>query len=184
MMKPLTESGEVLGALTLPAPTPGQTEHYMLVNSPSAEGIYYGGLIREYHGLRNPTTMWALGPNGQAMTLTRVDENALRLSVPSGFRGTIARDIRVQPFKVGDKVRMGEISVLVEEVTDDKAPKTVVFRFPDSVESAHWHFLAWRDGGIYHLEPYKLTLPAIGQSIELAPIDLGKAVMHYINGGK
>jgi len=184
MMKPLTESGEVLGALTLPAPTPGQTEHYLLVNSPSAEGIYYGTLIREYHGLSNPTTMWALGPNSQQMTLTRLDEVSLRLSVPTGFRGTIARDIRVQPFKVGDKVRMGAISVLVEEVTEDKAPKTVVFRFPDSVEATHWHFLAWRDGGKYHLEPYRLTPPAIGQSIELAPVDLGKAVMHYINGGK
>jgi hypothetical protein len=179
MMKPLMGAAESFGALAMPEPTPGQTQHDLLVNAPSAEGIYYIPLIRQYHGLRNPTSMRALGPNNQAMTLTRLDDVSLRMSVPTGFRGTITRDIQIQPFKPGDTARMGDISVLVEAVTADKAPSTVVFRFPSSLDLPHWHFLAWKEEGLYALKP-----PAPGQTLALGSYDLSKAVMHAMKNSK
>lgn len=179
MMKTLTVAAEEQAALAIPDADPTQTRHYLLMNLPSAEGAYYIPLIRQHHGMHNPTTMRALGPNNQAMTLTRVDDVSLRLSVPTGFRGTITRDTQLQPFKVGDTVRMGDISVLVEDITADKAPKTVVFRFPHSVDGAAWRFLAWRESGIY-----QLAVPAVGQSVDIAPYDIGKAVMAQVNKEK
>jgi hypothetical protein len=176
MMGPLMAAGEALGALAIPDADPAQTQHYLLVNSASAEGIYYIPLIRQYHGMHNPTTMRALGPNNQAMTLTRLDEVSLRMSVPTGFRGTITRDIQLQPFKPGDTAHMGDISVQVEEITADRAPKTVVFRFPSSLDMAQWHFLAWKESGVYQIKP-----PAPGQSVSLAAYDISQAVMRQLH---
>lgn len=178
-MKTLGEAGEAQAPLAMPNAHADQAEHFLLMNLPSAESIYYVPLIRQYHGLRNPTSMRALGPNSQAMTLTRLDENSLRLSVPTGFRGTITRDIQKQPFKVGDTARMGDISVLVEEITEDHAPKTAVFRFPSSVQDAPWRFLAWKEDGVAQLQP-----PAIGQSVEIAAYDVFKAVLHAMEQPK
>ena len=179
VMKTLGEAGEAQAPLAMPNASTDHTEHFLLMNLPSAESIYYVPLIRQYHGLRNPATMRALGPNNQAMTLTRLDENSLRLSVPTGFRGTITRDIQKQPFKVGDAVKMGDISVLVEAITEDQAPKTVTFRFPTSVQDAQWHFLAWQEDGVRQLQP-----PAIGQSVAIASYDVGKAALHAMERAK
>jgi len=179
VMKKLGAAGEAQAALAIPDATPGQTQHFLLLNLPSAESIYYIPLIRQYHGMHNPTSMRALGPNNQAMTLTRVDENAVRLTVPTGFKSTIVRDTQKHPFKVGDTVKMGDISVLVEDTTEDKAPKTVLYRFPDSVQSPQWRLLAWKEDGIYSLPP-----PAIGQSIDIASYDIGKAVFNALEPKK
>lgn len=171
-MKAINGAGEAQAALAIPEATPGQAERLLLLNLPAAESIYYIPLIRQYHGLHNPTTMHALGPNNQAMTLTRVDDTSLRLTVPTGFRGTITRDTQRQPFQVGDTVRMGDISVLVEALTEDHAPKTVLFRFPGSVQGAPWQFLAWNEDGVHRLQP-----PAIGQSVDIPFYDLSKAML-------
>ncbi len=176
MMKPLNRAGEDLAALALPDATPGQTQHYLLVNAPAGEAVYYFPLTRQYHGRPNPTNMYALGPNNQAMTLSRVDDSAIRLTVPSGYRSTLVRDVRTRPFMKGDTVRMNGITVTVEDTTADKVPTTVLFRLPDSVQSAHWQFFVWQEDGVRAIQP-----PAIGQSIEIASYDLSKAVMRLVN---
>lgn len=179
MMKPLTRAGEDLTALALPDASQASSEDFILINPPSAESVYYFPLIRQHHGRVNPTTMRALGPNNQAMTLSRVDAQSLRLVVPSGHKGSIARDIRLQPIKAGDTMRMGNISVTVESVTNEQAPRSVLFRFPDSLESSHWRYFSWAQDGVHALKP-----PAIGQSVEIASYDISKAVMDYVNGKK
>lgn len=179
MMKPLNQAGEDLSALALPDATHTPAQDFVLINPPAAEAVYYYPLTRQHHGRVNPATMRALGPNNQAMTLTRVDEQSLRLTVPSGYKGSITRDIRLQPIKAGDTMRMGGISVTVETITDDHVPRTVLFRFPDSVDSSHWRFFAWAQDGVKALTP-----PAVGQSVNFASYDLSKAVMDYVNKKK
>ena len=179
IMKTLVVSGEAQAALAIPNADPNQTQHFLLMNLPSAEGIYYIPLVRQYHGMSNPTSMHALGPNNQAMTMTRLDEVSLRLSVPTGFRGTIARDTRLQPFKVGDTARIGDITVLVEDITADKTPKTVSFRLPDSADNAHWYFFAWKEEGLYRIQA-----PAIGKSVDIASYDIGKAALNALDNKK
>ncbi len=176
MMKTLNKAGEDMAALALPEADTTQPQHYLLLNPPAGEAVYYFPLTRQYHGMHNPTSMRALGPNNQAMTLSRVDDNTLRLHVPGGYRSTIARDARIQPFKAGDTARMAGIQVTVEAITADQVPATVLFRFPDSVQSPHWQFFAWQEDGVRRVQP-----PAVGQSIEIAAYDLGKAVMKQAN---
>jgi hypothetical protein len=175
MMGPLTRASEVLGALALPDAPAGQTQHMLLLNLASAEGIYYMPLTRQYHGRPNPSTMRALGPSNQAMTLTRVDEQTLRVTAPAGFRSNIARDMVLEPFKVGDVAHMGNVAVRVDEVTPDHVPKAVSYRFPDSLDLPHWHMIAWGDTGVHTVKA-----PAVGQSLELPSYDIAKAVMQYV----
>lgn len=179
MMKTINTSGEALGALALPDAGEASNLHYLLLNAPSAEATYYFPVTREYHGMHNPATMHALGPNNQALTLTRVDDATLRVNVPTGFKGTITRDVRLQPFKVGDTARMGGITARVEALTADGVPQTVLYRFPDSVDNTHWRFFAWREEGLY-----QVSLPAVGQSLDIASYDIGKAVMRYLDKHK
>ncbi len=179
MMKTINTSGEALGALALPDAGANSSLHYLLLNAPSAEATYYFPVTREYHGMHNPATMHALGPNNQALTLTRVDDTTLRVDVPTGFKGTITRDVRLQPFKVGDTAHMGGMTAQVEALTAGGVPQTVLYRFPDSLDNAHWRFFAWREEGLYQVTP-----PALGQSLAIASYDIGKAVMRYLDKHK
>ncbi|MBI2732509.1 MAG: hypothetical protein HYX44_04110 [Aquabacterium sp.] len=179
MMKTINTSGEALGALALPDAGEKSSLRYLLLNAPSAEATYYFPVTREYHGLHNPATMHALGPNNQALTLTRLGDTTLRVDVPTGFKGTITRDVRLQPFKVGDTVHMGGMTAEVEALTAGGVPRTVRYRFPDSLDNAHWRFFAWREEGLYQVTP-----PPPGQSLAIASYDIGKAVMRYVNKGR
>ncbi len=179
MMKTINTSGEALGALALPDAGENAGLHYLLLNAPSAEATYYFPVTREYHGMHNPATMHALGPNNQALTLTRVDDTTLRVDVPTGFKGTITRDVRLQPFKVGDTAHMAGMSAEVEALTADGVPRTVRYHFPDSLDNAHWRFFAWREEGLYQVTP-----PAVGHSLAIASYDIGKAVMRYLDKHK
>lgn len=179
MMKPLNQASEDLAPLALPDASTSEAEDFVLINPPAGEAVYYYPLTRQYHGRVNPATMRALGPNNQAMTLTRVDEQSLRLTVPTGYKGSITRDVRLQPFKAGDAMRMGGIKVTVEAISEDKVPTTVLFRFPDSVQSKHWRFFTWSQEGVR-----AVTLPEIGQSMDIASYDISKAVMDYVNNKK
>lgn len=177
MMKPLTEAGEDMAALALPDAQPGQHERFLLINPPpSGESVYYFPLTRRYHGRVNPDAMMALGPNNQAMTLTRVDAHSLRLDVPTGFKGTITRDVRSDPFKVGDTVRMGEVTVQVEAVNDKGWPRTVLYVFPDDLQGAHWRLFAWGDKGVQQVQA-----PGLGQAMALSGYDLQAAAMKVMN---
>lgn len=171
-MKPINTSGEAAGPLALPQAQ--GDEHFMLLNPPSGEAIYYFPVTRQFHGMRNPATIDALGPNNQAMTLSRPDTQSLRVNVPEGFKGTITRDVRRQPFKVGDTARVGNIEVTVEAITPERLPQTVRYHFPDDIQSAHWRFFAWRDDGVHAVD-----MPAVGQSLEIPAYDIGKVVMYY-----
>lgn len=175
MMNPITRAGEAAVPLAMPEPTPGQEAHYLLLNSPSAEAAYYIPLTRSYHGKANPTTLRAIGPDNQAMTLSRVDENTIRLVAPKGFKNTLTRDFQKEPFQAGDTVKMGDILITVEAVTQAHVPTTALFRFPDSVDQAKWHFLTWSEDGVQRLVP-----PAPGQSVEIPTYDLQKAAMKYM----
>lgn len=177
MMNPLTRAGEDMAALALPDAAPGQHEHFLLINPPpSGESVYYFPLTRTYHHRANPDTMMALGPNNQAMTLTRVDPNALRLDVPAGYKGTVTRDVRAEPFKAGDTVRMGEVQVTVEAVTDKGWPKTVLFTFPtDALQAPNWRLFAWNVDGVR-----AVPVPQPGQTLDLPAYDLQEAGMRVM----
>lgn len=171
-MKPINSSGEAAGPLALPQGQP--QEHFLLLNPPSGEAVYYFPVTRQFHGMRNPATIDALGPNNQAMTISRPDVQTLRVTVEGGFKGTITRDVRRQPFKPGDTARMGDVLVTVEALTPDHWPLTVSYRFPNDLQNPHWRFFAWQDDGLHAVD-----VPKVGDTLQIATYDIGKVVMHY-----
>lgn len=173
-MAPLNRAGEDLTALALPDAPTGLTQHYLLLNAPSGEAVYYFPLTRQYHGRSNPTSMLALGPNNQAMVLSRVDEHALRLDVPTGFRSTIARDMTLQPFHAGDEARIGDIRVQVERVTAAGLPQTVRYTFPQKLDTPTWRLFAWGQDGVQ-----AVPMPAVGQSVNLAMYDISQVMQQH-----
>jgi len=175
MLKPLMDPGDHLMPLAMPMPAAGQDQRYLLINAPVAEGVYYAPLIRTQHGLPNPAAMYALGPNSKAMRLTRLDAQTLQLTVDSGWRSTISRDLQLQPFKVGDVAAMGPINVTVTEVTADHAPKAVTFQLPTSADDGQWLFFLWKGLGVEAVKP-----PAVGQSLDIAEFDLQAAVVDWM----
>jgi len=175
MLKPLMDPGDHLMPLAMPTPAIGKDQRYLLVNAPVAEGVYYAPLIRAQHGLANPAAMYALGPNGKAMRLSRLDDQTLQLTVDGGWRSTISRDLQLQPVHVGDRARMGNIEVTVTAVTADHAPQTATFKLPTSADDGQWLFFVWKGLGVDSVRP-----PAVGQSVDIAPFDLQAAVVDYM----
>lgn len=152
--------------------------HLILVNPPAAELVYYYPLARTFAGMANPQSMQALATGNKAMTLTRVDEATLDLALPEGIKSTMARDEVTQPFKVGDTATMGAIHVEVLAVTTPgQLPSKVRFHFPASMNDPQWQFYAWKDAGYAPFE-----LPAVGQSVHLDAVDLGKMVAGRLKG--
>jgi hypothetical protein len=66
------------------------------------------------------------------------------------------------PFRVGDRVELGRMSVEIESMTDDLRPKEALFRFSAPLEDASWRWLTWHDGQFVSFVP-----PAIGETVEL-----------------
>lgn len=174
-MKPLKDPGDHLMPLAAPKPNIGPQDHFVLVNSPVAEGVYYARLTREQAGLPNPSVMYALGPNGHATTLTRVNERMLDMAVEGGWRSTIARDLQLQPFKVGERIQMGPITVEVLDVMADGAAERVRFVFPTSLDDSKWVYMVWRDKGVTTMRP-----PAVGETVSLPAFDLQAAVVDWM----
>lgn len=178
VMTSVSKLGNEMGPFALPAASQDPQERFLLINPPAAETVYYFPLARAYFGLSNPSGTYAMGPDNQAMTLTRLDDTTLSLSVAQGFRSSIARDERLKPFAVGDKVSMGGIEVTVQSLTADHLPQTVTFRFPGSLQASQWRFFSWDQSGCH-----ATTVPAVGQSLSFQPIDMGKVFQDHLRKG-
>ncbi len=172
----LSRSSELMVPRALPEPPADQKQYFLLLNSPSAEGGYYLGLIRQFYGLRNPEALWGIGPNNEATSITRVDDTTLRVAVATGFKSTITRDFRFQPFKPGDTVRMGAVNITVEAVNELNVPTIARFQFPDSLDNAHWRFFKWDVAGVSETRP-----PVVGATLDLPFYDLKDAGMKALD---
>lgn len=167
MLRPTT-IGE---PLSLPDASKIGAPHVILVNPPAAELVFYYPMARAFMGVANPVSMQALGPGDAEMTLTRIDEATLQITVPAGIKASMARDVVTEPFKPGDVTRMGGIEVQVMEVTETRHAKTVRFQFPAALTDPRWAFYGWKGTS---WQPFEL--PAVGASVKLEAIDLAKLV--------
>jgi hypothetical protein len=142
----------------------------IVINPPTPGLMYYHPLARRYLGLPNPASIQALA-NGdnQGITLHVVDAFTLDLSSEQGFVDAINRDVDSQPFRPGDQVRMGHISVTVQTVSARGEPLSARFRFDEPLNHPQWRFYVWRPGrGDY----VPITLPSVGNSLALRAPDI------------
>jgi hypothetical protein len=103
-------------------------------------------------------------------------ERTIRMSAPLGFGEEVSRDFLKHPFKVGDQVRTGRFTVTIEDVlASSHKPRTVRFDFDTPLQAAPWRLYQWGDHGY---EPF--MLPAVGQSVTLPAVSVGKLVAQRI----
>jgi len=161
---------------SLPDAGPDSRDQVLLVNPPQALFVGYYPVTRRYFGFHNASSMQALASGNQALTLTVLGERTVRMSAPLGFGEEVSRDFLKHPFKVGDQVRTGRFTVTIEDVlASSHKPRTVRFDFDTPLQAAPWRLYQWGDRGY---EPF--TLPAVGQSVTLPAVSVGKLVAQRI----
>jgi hypothetical protein len=148
--------------------------HVVLINPPVPNMVFYYPLVRRYMGLSTPRSMWALanGPQ-QDIRLEVLDASTLRLSSSHTFVDVLHRDIRSQPFKPGDVVRLDMLTVTVEQVASDGGPLVVRFHFEVPMSAATWQFYVWQD-----ISFVPFAMPAPGEVRQFPAAGLAQLVKH------
>jgi hypothetical protein len=179
LMKRLVTPSTVDEPLSLPASAADPAAHVLLLNPPIAPMVYYYPTIRRYFGVTNPASMQALASGAvQAITVDVLDAATIRLTGAKAFIDDLSRDVTASPFKAGDVVDAGRMTVTVAAVSPTGVPTSVVFHFDRPLSDPQWRIYAWGDKGYV---PF--ALPAPGHSVVLPAADLRKMVMNRLKSG-
>lgn len=142
------------------------------VNPPADPFASYIPVQRVISGKPRAKAQLWLADGSTEVQLTRVDEHSVRVRPERGFMlfasERLFRNTRRRPFRPGDVIRLPEVVVTIEEVTDDGRPKAVLARLHRPLEDAGYTFLAWTAAGRY--EPF--VPPQIGAEATLPAVDL------------
>jgi hypothetical protein len=160
-------------ALKLPIEGAVQEEKLMLINSPAPQLNMHLAAIRLLNGLPLPHSSYSLAPGNTRLQLTRL-QGGLEIEAHDGFVFNYDALFRggAHPFKVGDVVRLKDMTASIKQITQDGRPEIVRFTFIDGIDDPRLQFLAWQDGG------YKrVALPGNGETVELGRQDPIKIVM-------
>jgi hypothetical protein len=76
-----------------------------------------------------------------------------------------------RPFRVGDQVRLREMTVTIDELLPDGRPAEARFPFDHPLEDAQYYFAEWRGRGYVPWTP-----PAVGATVTLAPVQFLEAI--------
>lgn len=143
-------------------------ETLVIVMAPSDGLVSFMPIRRESLGQPRPAHVRLLATTSGGSTVTRVDANTLHISADVGLLTTGSeRILRTldEPFHVGDIVDLGDVAVEVTSVQEDR-PFSIDVRFAEGLDAPHLRFITWRGSAF---EPFEL--PAIGESVELPPVD-------------
>ena len=177
MMVRVASPAMVAEPLSLPNVLPGDVQHVILLNPPKPPVVFYYPLVRRYFGMGNAASTQALGSGNQALSVHVISESSIELSGARGFMDSMSRDIVTRPFKVGDKVNMGQIDVTVRSVTAEGVPLAAVFDFRAPLSDPRWRFYEWGELGY---KPF--AMPPPGHTTVLPAIDVGKMIKQYLKG--
>lgn len=141
------------------------TQEVVIVNAPSASNAMYLSVLRVLAGQLPPLRTRVLAPAVPWVDVRRVDEQTLAIRAGEGYLGflfdTLFRDDR-HPFAVGEQVRIAGMAATILELTDDRRPLEVLFRFDRRLEDPLYRWLFYKDG-----EFLPFSVPAVGQTVRL-----------------
>jgi hypothetical protein len=135
----------------------------LLVNSPNAFLTAYTGIKLAIDGKPVPAHMYVLSPIGlrpAPTRVTRTDERTLHYVPDGGFPWLIFRN-ETEPFAVGDRVELPEMTVEVLKVNDIGQPHEVNYRFRLPLEDPTYH---WTQIESLRYTPF--TPPAVGETVQ------------------
>ncbi|MFT3930919.1 MAG: hypothetical protein QM709_11570 [Spongiibacteraceae bacterium] len=155
-------------AIAFPESKLNRDTRLMLINPPLPSCVAYIPFVREYHGLVGVRSAFAMAPGSRAMTFEVIDEHTIQITMPAGFLSPLDnffRDPRLG-FTADEKIDLDYVQVVVIDVMPDGQPKTVQFRFRDSLRASNLQFYYWQK------DSYReFTLPAVGGRVEIDAFD-------------
>jgi hypothetical protein len=137
----------------------------IVVNAPLVFFNAYLPIIRGLDGQPVPHRVRHLASGIPAMKVTRHDERTLSVRPEWGFiRGFFDQLFRSsrRPLRIGDRIELGGMTVLIANLTPDGRPAEARFTFDWPLEDPRLEWLYWVDG-----EFRKWTPPQIGETVEL-----------------
>ena len=137
----------------------------IIVNGPDAFWTSYTSLCRAHLGRTVPNRVLALATGLASSRVTRVDARSLRLESEEGYLTSfLDRLFRhpERPFAPGDTVRVSDVEIRLEKVTDDGRPVALLCVFDNSLEQPNRVWAVWSKRGYVPFE-----LPAIGAVVEI-----------------
>jgi hypothetical protein len=127
--------------------------------------LYASSSSRDARGIPRPGRMRTLAGSGGELSVTRVDAETLRLRASDGFFGGEARQLLRSPslpFRSGDVIRLSDMTATIIELTDDRRPQMVDFRFAAPLESTSWVWMRDDGNGLVAWTP-----PSVGQTVRV-----------------
>lgn len=142
--------------------------HVVLLNGPSHLPVHFQRRMRLFRGETELPEVDMLYAGAGEAIVRRVDEHTLELSVERGWVastiGALTRDLRRDPFHVGQVLERPRMRVVVLAVDERSAPQRVRFELRPAAGKPRF-FYAWRGRRVAPVE-----LPPIGHSLVLAGI--------------
>ena len=146
-------------------------DHVVVLVNPVSDALgAYAVVLDAVAGRDLPVAIHGLYAGLSALTVERLDATTLRLTPESPWMAhpseRLSRDPAVEPFSVGDRVRLPHMSITVEAVSDDGRPSRTLVHFDRPLEDPLYQWHAW---DVTRFRPF--TPPAIGDSVQLPASD-------------
>ncbi len=163
--------GEPVSDAILTLPEDLGRRELVIVNAPEyLSYVSQAGSVLVLNGREMPRSVRGLAVGPSAVTVRRVDESTLDLSLAGGYLGgpfgALFND-SLEPFAVGALFTVPGMTATILTRTPTGEPATVRFRFDQPLESPSRRWVQYRDGGFV-----TFVAPAVGESLEL-PAALG-----------
>ncbi|MCP4658470.1 MAG: hypothetical protein GY856_23910 [bacterium] len=137
----------------------------ILVNPPIPFLAGYYPLLRAIRQRSVPAHTRILASGTEPLEIFRPDERSLRIRRRGGFlSGPMDELFRgaSHPMSRGERVELTGMTVEIVELTRDRRPAEVIFRFAGALEDPSLLWLQWRDGG-----PVPFAPPPVGATLTL-----------------
>jgi hypothetical protein len=141
----------------------------ILVNPPTDAFAGYLPMLRAAMGRHRPAHVRWLATGASPVTLERIDEHRLKVTPADGFLSLKSEWMQrspEHPMRVGYRVELGDMTVVVTRETADHRPAEIEVSFAQPLESKGLLWYDWTREGFRPFEP-----PALGRKVTLPEID-------------
>ncbi|HEX7506064.1 MAG TPA: hypothetical protein VF550_04785 [Polyangia bacterium] len=128
--------------------------------------LWFTWSMRDAEGIPKPGKTRILGVSFGDVSVTRLDPVTLRLRPQDGFFPSDSSKLfrsSSRPYHAGEVVNLSNMTATITELTDDRRPQTVEFRFATPLESPEWLWMRGVPSGLAEWTP-----PKVGETVLIA----------------
>ncbi len=142
----------------------------VLINPPSDAMAAYGVVLQSVRKGVLPVAIRSLYSGLKAVNVERVDAHTLRITPDGPWMAhaseRLSRNPAIQPFSVGDTVRVPGLTYHIDAVTPDGRPAGIHVVFDAPLEDDRYQFHAW---DVIDFRPF--PIPSVGETSQLPATD-------------